>query len=111
MGAEPVRGPRTPHLKAWTSADGRSSPGLGLDSRIGNDVSSQMNSKINTLEPAYISCALLLSTARDSLMILSVINCRLHFSYQNAQLVIFNSKEIYPLAMNTVRNYSLNLTK
>lgn len=47
----------------------------------------------------------------DSWTVLSVINRSLRVSYQNAQPVIFNSKEIYPLAMNTVRNYSLDLTK
>lgn len=92
------------------SAGEMSKPGLELHSGIGNDVSSPVNSKINTVQPAHFLCPASLYS-RDSLMILSVINCSLHFSYQNAQLVIFNSKEIYPPAMNTVRNYSLNLTK
>lgn len=70
-----------------------------------------MNSKINTLEPACTPRVLLFGAAGESGTLLSVINCSLHSSYQNAQLVIFNAKEIYPPAMNAVRNYSLNLTK
>lgn len=78
------------------------------DSGIQNDVSSQMNSKINTAGRALPVPA----SARSQLAtVLPVINRSPHFSYPNAQLVIFNSQEICPPAVDTVRNYSLELTE